>query len=160
MWSIGREVERQERRGVVMKRRKRIIWWESGVAARPGPARKRVPEYDEWAQHYVVGFEPKETHLPRPEPRVAGPVPERLRTLGEALTQSLTEQGHSVPQAARAVGTTSEQYIDWALDRADPGSAYDDVLMAYLGVDYYTLRGLTLRSQMRRVQLRIHRLPA
>ncbi len=32
--------------------------------------------------------------------------------------------------------------------------------MAYLGIDYYTLRGLTLRSQMRRVQLRIHRLPA
>ena len=143
-----------------MRRRKRIIWLESGVAGRPGPARKRVPEYDEWAQHTVVGFEPQEVCVSRSEPRVAGPVPERLRTLGEALTQSLTEQGRSVPQAAIAVGTTAERYIDWALDRADPGSAYDDALMAYLGVDYYTLRGLTLRSQMRRVQLRIHRLPA
>ena len=86
--------------------------------------------------------------------------PERLLTLGEALTQSLAEQGHSVPRAAAAIGTTSEQFIDWALDRTDPGASWDHTVMAYLGVDYYTLRGLTLRSQMRRVQLRIHRLPA
>jgi hypothetical protein len=91
---------------------------------------------------------------------VAGTIPERLLTLGEALTKSLAEKGHSVPRAATEVGTTSEQFIDWALDRSDPGSPYDQALMAYLGIDYYTLRGLTLRSQMRRVQLRIHRLPA
>ncbi len=142
-----------------MKRRKRIIWWESGVAARRGPSRNRAPQYDEWARHHIDGFEP-EAHVAPPRPRASGPIPERLQTLGEALTRSLTEQGHSVPQAAAAVGTTSEQFIDWALDRSDPGALYDEAVMAYLGIDYYTLRGLTLRSQMRRVQLRIHRLPA
>ncbi len=91
---------------------------------------------------------------------MAGPVPERLQTLGEALTQSLTDQGLSVPQAASIMGITVDQFIDWALDRSDPGAANDLAVMAYLGVDHYTLRGLTLRSQMRRVQLRIHRLPA
>ena len=143
-----------------MKRRKRSIWWESGVAGHPGPSRNRVPEYDEWARCHVEGFEPTESYVPAPGPRVAGPVPERLQTLGEALTQSLTEHGHSVPQAAAALGTSADRFIDWALDRTDPGAVYDDVVMSYLGVDYYTLRGLTLRSQMRRVQLRIHRLPA
>jgi hypothetical protein len=72
----------------------------------------------------------------------------------------MTEHSHSVPQAAAALGATAEQFIDWALDRADTGPAYDDAVMAYLNVDYYTLRGLTLRSQMRRVQLSIHQLPA
>ena len=143
-----------------MKRRKRIIWWEPGVAGRPAARPGRVPEYDEWAQHHVDGFEPPSAYVPPPEPRVAGAIPERLLTLGEALTQSLAEQGHSVPLAAAAVGTTSDQFIDWALDRTDPGASYDQAVMTYLGVDYYTLRGLTLRSQMRRVQLRIHRLPA
>lgn len=143
-----------------MKRRKRVIWWESGVVGRPGPSRNRPPEYDEWARHHVDGFVSQEAYGPAPEPRVAGPVPERLQTLGEVLTQSLADQGLSVPQAASIMGITVDQFIDWALDRADPGSAYDQAVMAYLGIDYYTLRGLTLRSQMRRVQLRIHRLPA
>jgi hypothetical protein len=143
-----------------MKRRKRIIWWESGVTGRPNSSGSRLTEYDEWARHNVEGFVPMETYVPPPEPRVAGPVPERLQTLGEVLTQSLADQGLSVPQAASIMRITVDQFIDWALDRADPGSAYDQAVMAYLSIDYYTLRGLTLRSQMRRVQLRIHRLPA
>ena len=81
-----------------MKRRKRIIWWESGVAARRGPSRNRAPQYDEWARHHIDGFEP-EAHVAPPRPRAAGPIPERLQTLGEALTRTLSEQGHSVPQA-------------------------------------------------------------
>src|SRR5450432_1278716 len=143
-----------------MKRRKRIIWWESGVTGRPGTSKNRLPEYDEWARHNVDGFVPREAYVPPSDPRVSGPVPERLQTLGEVLTQSLADQGLSVPQAASIMGITVDQFIDWALDRADPGSSYDHAVMAYLGIDYYTLRGLTLRSQMRRVQLRIHRLPA
>jgi len=143
-----------------MRRRKRIIWWESGVAGRPGPAPNRVPEYDEWAQHNIDGFVAPAIELPSPGPRVAGPVPERLQTLGEVLTQSLADQGLSVPQAASIMGISMDQFIDWALDRADPGSPYQRAVMTYLGVDHYTLRGLILRSQMRRVQLQIHRLPA
>ena len=65
-----------------------------------------------------------------------------------------------MPQAASIMGITVDQFIDWALDRADPGSNYERSVMTYLGVDHYTLRGLILRSQMRRVQLQIHRLPA
>jgi len=143
-----------------MKRRKRMIWWESGVASHPGTRRSRVPEYEEWARHHVTGFEQRASHDLTVEPRGTGPVPERLQTLGEALTQAMTRYGHSVPHAAACLGATSESFIDWALDRTDPGAAMDDAVMAYLGMDYYTLRGLTLRSQMRRVQLRIHRLPA
>jgi len=143
-----------------MKRRKRIIWWESGVAGRPGSTGRRVPEYEEWARHHVEGYVAPKVDARRYEPRESGPTPIRLQTLGEALTLSMTEHDHSVPQAAGALGATVEQFIDWALDRSDTGSTYDDVVMAYLGVDYYTLRGLTLRSQMRRVQLRIHQLPA
>jgi len=137
-----------------------MIWWESGVTGRPTQSKNRLPEYDEWARHNVDGFVPQESYVPAPGPRMAGPVPERLQTLGEALTQSLADQGLSVPQAASIMGITVDQFIDWALDRADPGSSYDHAVMAYLDIDYYTLRGLTLRSQMRRVQLRIHRLPA
>ena len=143
-----------------MKRRKRVIWWESGVAGRPNPSKNRLPEYDEWARRHVDGFVPPEAYVPPPESRSDGPVPERLQTLGELLTQSLTDQGLSVPQAASIMGITVDQFIDWALDRSDPGSSYDHAVMAYLDIDFYTLRGLTLRSQMRRVQLRIHRLPA
>jgi hypothetical protein len=143
-----------------MRRRKRMIWWESGVAGHPGTRRNREPEYEEWARHHVTGFERQATNHLTVEPRSAAPVPERLQTLGEALTQAMARHGHSVPQAATALGSTSECFIDWALDRTDPGADMDDAIMAYLGRDYYTLRGLTLRSQMRRVQLRIHRLPA
>ena len=143
-----------------MKRRKRVIWWESGVAGRPASSRNRIPEYEEWARHHIDGFVPQEPSVAPPEPRTPGPIPERLQTLGEALTQSLADQGLSVPQAASIMGISVDQFIDWALDRSDPGSDHDLAIMAYLGVDHYTLRGLTLRSQMRRVQLRIHRLPA
>jgi hypothetical protein len=147
-----------------MKRRKRIIWWESGVAGRPGTSRSQVPQYEEWARQHVDGFvapttEPTTEQWPH-EPRLAGPTPIRLQTLGEALTLSMTEHSHSVPQAAATLGATAEQFIEWALDRADTGPTYDAAVMTYLGVDYYTLRGLVLRSQMRRVQLRIHQLPA
>ena len=142
-----------------MKRRKRMIWWESGVAGHPGTLRNRVPEYEEWARHRLIGSEQQATHDVMVEPRSTGPAPERLQTLGEALTQAMTRYGHSVPEAAAALGSTSEWFIDWALDRTDPGAFMDDAIMTYLGIDYYTLRGLTLRSQMRRVQLRIHRLP-
>ena len=110
----------------------------------------RVPQYDEWARHHVDGFVAPVTTTRSQGPRVAGPTPQRLQTLGEALTLAMTEHGHSVPEAAVALGATAEQFIDWALDRADTGPAYDDGVMAYLGIDYYTLRGLTLRSQMRR----------
>jgi hypothetical protein len=147
-------------RGVVMKRRKRIIWWESSVGARPASSAQRVPEYDEWARVNVEGFKPALTFHPFSEPRPTGLVPERLFTLGEALTQSLTDLSYSVPEAAAALNTTVDTFIDWALDRGDPGRENDAVLMTYLGIDYYTLRGLTLRSQMRRTQLRIHQLPA
>ena len=146
------------RQGQIMRQRKRIIWWESGLPGRPGPS--RVPEYDEWARHNIDGFVPRFTYVPPPEPRHPGPVPERLQTLGEALTRSLADQGLSVPQAASIIGISVDQFIDWALDRSDPGSAYERAVMTYLGVDHYTLRGLVLRSQMRRVQLQIHRLPA
>jgi hypothetical protein len=137
-----------------------MIWWESGVAGHPGTRRNRVPEYEEWAEHHVAGYERQGAHGVMVEPRRAGPVPERLQTLGEALTQAMARHSHSVPEAATALGTTSECFIDWALDRSDPGAFLDEPIMVYLGVDYYTLRSLTLRSQMRRVQLRIHRLPA
>lgn len=141
-----------------MKRRKRVIWWESGNAGRPGS--QRVPEYDEWARVNVQGITTRPAASVRLGPREAGPVPERLLTLGEVLTQSLADQGVSVPQTASIMGITVDQFIDWALDRADPGSSYERSVMTYLGVDHYTLRGLILRSQMRRVQLQIHRLPA
>jgi hypothetical protein len=143
-----------------MKRRKRTIWWESGVAGRPGTSARRVPEYEEWAVHHVDGYVAPAVDAWPGEPRDTGPTPIRLQTLGEVLTLSMAEHGHSVPQAAASLGATTEQFIDWALDRTDTGSSYDHAVMTYLGVDYYTLRGLTLRSQMRRVQLRIHQLPA
>lgn len=143
-----------------MKRRKRIIWWESGVASRPGTSRSQVPQYEEWARQHVDGFVAPTTERWSEEPRLVGPTPVRLQTLGEALTLSMAEHGDSVPQAAATLGATAEQFIDWALDRADTGPSYDRAVMSYLGVDYYTLRGLALRSQMRRVQLRIHQLPA
>jgi hypothetical protein len=142
-----------------MRRRKRIIWWESGVAGRPGTAANRVPQYDEWATTHVDNYvAPPVDEWPR-EPRTVGPAPVRLQTLGEALTLAMAEHGHSVPEAAESLGATAEQFIDWALDRADSDPSHDDAVMAYLAIDYYTLRGLTLRSQMRRVQMRIHQLP-
>jgi hypothetical protein len=143
-----------------MRRRKRIIWWESGVAGRPGSSANRVPQYDEWARSHVDNYVAPPENGWSYEPRTVGPTPVRLQTLGEALTLAMTEHGHSVPQAAAILGATAEQFIDWALDRANAGSSYDEAVMSYLAVDYYTLRGLTLRSQMRRVQLRIHQLPA
>ena len=143
-----------------MRRRKRAIWWESGIAARPSTSANREPQYEEWARVHVDGHVEGSTAAWSYEPRLVGPAPVRLQTLGEALTLGMTEHSHSVPQAAAALGATAEQFIDWALDRADTGPSYDDAVMAYLNVDYYTLRGLTLRSQMRRVQLSIHQLPA
>lgn len=143
-----------------MKRKKRIIWWESGVAGRPSTSASRVPQYEEWARKHIDGFVAPVTHETPRGPRMAGPTPVRLQTLGEALTLAMTEHGHSVPQAATALGATSEQFIDWALDRVDTAPACHDTVMTYLGVDAYTFRGLILRSQMRRVQMRIHQLPA
>jgi len=143
----------------VMKRRKRMIWWESGVAAPPRTA-TREPPYEEWARHHVDGYVAPAAGPWSYRPRVTGPTPERLQTLGEALTLAMTERGHSVPEAAVALGATAEQFIDWALDRAEASPDFDHAVMAYLAIDYYTLRGLTLRSQMRRVQLSIHQFPA
>ena len=143
-----------------MKRKKRIIWWEAGVASRPPSGASRVTPYDEWARDHIDGYVAPTADEWPPEPRDVGPAPIRLQTLGEALTLAMTEYGHSVPEAAATLGIMAERFIDWALDRADTGPAYDDAVMAYLNVDYYTLRGLTLRSQMRRVQLSIHQLPA
>ena len=129
------------------------------MAGRPGSSSKRVPQYEEWARRHVDNYVAAPVRQWPNEPRAVGPTPVRLQTLGEALTLAMAEHSHSVPQAAASLGATAEQFIDWALDRADSGPSFDSAVMSYLGVDYYTLRGLTLRSQMRRVQSRIHQLP-
>ena len=126
-----------------MKRRKRIIWWEPGVAGRPTARPGQVPEYDEWPDTTWTGSNhrrptcrhpnqgsrghPRATPDPRRGP---DPVPRRAGPLGPLGGGG--RRHHLGP--VHRLGTRPDR----------SGASYDRAVMAYLGVDYYTLRGADL----------------
>ena len=62
---------------------------------------------------------------------------------------------HDTDMAARALGVTPSEVLLWMHDMQVPEPAHHERLRDYLVVEEGHLRGLLLRSQMRRTQWRI-----
>ena len=81
-------------------------------------------------------------------------------TLGQALIDAFTERGHDEVDAAREIATSRGNVRQWALDLSDPSPDYFDALANYLGLNVDEFGGHILRSQIRRFEIRVGRLPA
>ena len=62
---------------------------------------------------------------------------------------------HDTDTAARALGVSTSEVLLWMHDMQTPDPSQYDPLLDYLVVEERHLRGLVLRSQMRRMQWRI-----
>ena len=75
-------------------------------------------------------------------------------TLGDKLDESMRIRAHNAEAAAREMGVTPSEVLLWIHDMQVPRSAHVGALLDYLFIEEPHLRGLILRSQMRRNQLR------
>jgi len=73
-------------------------------------------------------------------------------TLGDRLGDRMRDRGHTVVDAAGALGATPSEVERWVGDREVPGTARLPAVADYLGTDVAEVRRLVLRSQMRQVQ--------
>jgi hypothetical protein len=64
-------------------------------------------------------------------------------------------RAHTTTAAALELGATGDELRAWCGDLEPPDRRYHPALVGYLGIDEVQLRGLILRSQMRRTQARI-----
>jgi hypothetical protein len=62
---------------------------------------------------------------------------------------------HDTETAARVLGVSTSEVLLWMHDMQTPDPSQYDPLLDYLVVEERHLRGLVLRSQMRRMQWRI-----
>jgi len=76
-------------------------------------------------------------------------------TLGDRLDESMRIRKHNSEEAARELGVTTSEVLLWKHDMQIPEPAHFEVLLDYLLIEEHHLRGLILRSQMRRTQTRI-----
>jgi hypothetical protein len=73
-------------------------------------------------------------------------------TLGNRLGDRMQDRGHTVVDAAGALGATPRDVERWVGDREAPGTAQLPAVADYLATDVAEVRRLVLRSQMRQVQ--------
>jgi hypothetical protein len=77
------------------------------------------------------------------------------QTLGDRLDEAMRVRRHDTDTAARALGVSTSEVLLWMHDMQTPDPSQYDLLLDYLVVEERHLRGLVLRSQMRRMQWRI-----
>jgi hypothetical protein len=77
------------------------------------------------------------------------------QTLGDRLDEAMRVRRHDTTAAARALGVSTSEVLLWMHDIQTPAPDQCEPLLDYLVVEDRQLRGLILRSQMRRMQLRI-----
>jgi hypothetical protein len=77
------------------------------------------------------------------------------QTLGDRLDESMRMRKHNSEEAAREMGVTPSEVLLWKHDMQIPEPVHVEVLMDYLFIEEHHLRGLILRSQMRRIELHI-----
>jgi len=77
------------------------------------------------------------------------------QTLGDKLDESMRIRAHNVEEAAREMGVTPSEVLLWIHDIQVPHSVHVERLLDYLLIEEPHLRGLILRSQMRRIQSHI-----
>jgi hypothetical protein len=78
-----------------------------------------------------------------------------VQTLGDKLDESMKIRKHNADEAAGEMGVTTSEVLLWKHDMQIPDPMHVEVLLDYLFVDEPHLRGLMLRSQMRRIQQHI-----
>ena len=77
------------------------------------------------------------------------------QTLGDRLDEAMRVRRHDTATAARELGVSTSEVLLWMHDMQVPEPSQYDPLLDYLVVEERHLRGLVLRSQMRRMQWRI-----
>ena len=78
-----------------------------------------------------------------------------VQTLGDKLDESMRIRAHNSEEAAREMGVTPSEVLLWKHDMQVPQPMHVEVLLDYLFINEPHLRGLILRSQMRRVQMHV-----
>ena len=81
-------------------------------------------------------------------------------TLGDRIADCMESRGHTVRDAATAIGASPADVERWTADLEAPGPERLAGIAGYLGVDTAEVNRLVLRSQMRRVQRDIRDGPA
>jgi len=76
------------------------------------------------------------------------------QTLGDKLDESMRTRAHNAEEAAREMGVIPSEVLLWKHDMQVPRSRHVEVLLDYLSIEESHLRGLILRSRMRRIQPR------
>ena len=76
------------------------------------------------------------------------------RTLGEKLDESMRMRRQSSEEVARELGVTTSEVLLWRHDLQVPGPVHFESIAHYLFIEQRQLRGLILRTQMRRMQQR------
>ena len=77
------------------------------------------------------------------------------QTMGDRLDEAMRVRKHDTETAARVLGVSTSEVLLWMHDMQTPDPSQYDPLLDYLVVEERHLRGLVLRSQMRRMQWRI-----
>jgi hypothetical protein len=77
------------------------------------------------------------------------------QTLGDRLDEAMRVRQHDTATAARVLGVSTSEVLLWMHDMQTPDPDQCEPLLDYLVVEDRHLRGLILRSQMRRLQMRI-----
>lgn len=77
------------------------------------------------------------------------------QTLGDKLDESMRIRKHNSEEAARHMGVATSEVLLWKHDMQIPEPTHFEAVLDYLFVEERHLRGLILRSQMRRMQARI-----
>ena len=74
------------------------------------------------------------------------------QTLGDRLDESMRIRKHDSEAVARELGVTTSEILLWKHDMQIPEPAHFAAILDYLSIEDRHLRGLILRSQMRRMQ--------
>jgi hypothetical protein len=74
------------------------------------------------------------------------------QTLGDKLGESMRIRKHNSEAAARELGVTTSEILLWTYDMQIPEPTHFAALLDYLSIEERHLRGMILRSQMRRMQ--------
>ncbi len=77
------------------------------------------------------------------------------QTLGDRLDEAMRVRRHDTDAAARVLGVSTSEVLLWMHDMQTPDPELHERLLDYLVEEDRHLRGLILRSQMRRMQWRI-----
>lgn len=77
------------------------------------------------------------------------------QTLGDRLDEAMRIRKHDTSMAAGVLGVGTSEVLLWMHDMQVPEPDQYEPLLDYLVVEEQHLRGLILRSQMRRMQWRI-----